>query len=401
MTDSPIIYVTPIDISLPNGPGVNEREFVTALSHMYGKRARFVLPVPRDRSVLEGLGSVRTFRVSGSRAMHAFSELSFLLALLDECRRAKPYIVVARSGALPFALVAFGRLARYPLALKTYGEATLKYLCDQPGWKGWVARRIRGLNMRLADRLLESAFAVDCCTPQLVHRNITHHPTVDRTKFFHVDNATNVERFRPIPIGEARRKLGLEGFSHLIGYAGGVPWERGAVEMIHATAILRPKFPGLGCIVIGGGGQPLDELRALASCLGVGDCCLVMGQMPYEQIPLWVATFDVGIALDLDERMNYVGSSNQKIRQYLACGKPVVATAGANVFLEVERLGRTIRRGDFEGIAGVIEEFLNRDPVATEAEAARARAYAVSELSIESAVRKRVAMWSSLLGKAV
>lgn len=398
MTDRPILYATQIDISLPNGPGVNEREFVAAFARMYGPRARFVLAEPRDRSVLEGLGHVRTFRVAPSRAMHVFSELAFLRALLRESRQTRPVLVVARSGALPLALVAFPHLAKVPVALKTYGEATLKYLCDQPSWKGWVARRIRGVNMRLADSLLGSAMAVDCCTEQLVRRNIEHHPSVDASKFFHVDNATNVDRFKPARSEDARKALGLERFEQLVGYAGGVPWERGAVEMIHGVALLAGKFPRLGCVVIGGSGQPLEALKQLADRLGIGDRCLVLGQIPYEQVPRWVAAFDVGVALDLDERMSYVGSSNQKIRQYLASGKPVIATAGANLFLEQEGLGYTARRGDYDGIARIIEALLLRPASAIEAEAVRARDYAVRELSIQSAIRKRVARWIAQLG---
>ncbi len=401
MNTPQIVYATQIDISLPNGPGVNEREFVSALSRMYGERARFVIAEPSDRSVLQGLSNVRTFRLPGSRAMHFFSELSFFLALLAECKQCHPSLVVSRSGALPFALVAFSRLTKVPLALKTYGEATLKYLCDQPGLKGWVARRIRRLNMALADRLLESALAVDCCTDQLVRRNIAHHSSVDPSKFFHVDNATNVDRFKPESTREARVALGIERFSHVIGYAGGVPWERGAVEMINGVALLGQRFPGLGCVIIGGSGPALDELKRQATNLGVAERCLVLGQIPYEQVPRWIRSFDIGVALDLDERMNYVGSSNQKIRQYLASGKPVIATAGANLFLEEERLGLTVKRGDYREIARIIEGLLLRPPALVEVDAARARSYAVKELSIESAIQKRVARWSSQLGLAL
>lgn len=401
MTKSKIVYATQIDISLPNGPGVNEREFVSALSRMYGERARFVIAEPSDRSVLREITNVRTFASPRFRAMHIFAELSFLRALLAECNECRPDLVVARSGALPFALLALPRLTKVPLALKTYGEATLKYLCDQPGLKGWIARRIRRLNMVLADRLLESALAVDCCTEQLVRRNIAHHPSVDPSKFFHVDNATNVDRFRPEPVGDARATLGLERFSHLIGYAGGVPWERGAIEMINGVALLGQRFPRLGCVVIGGSGQPLEELKRLAAGLGVADRCLMLGQIPYEQVPRWIRAFDIGVALDLDERMNYVGSSNQKIRQYLASGKPVIATAGANLFLEAEGLGLTVKRGDYREVARIIEVLLLRPPALVEADAVRARNYALRELSIESAIQKRVARWSSQLGLAL
>jgi len=43
-----VLYISSVDISQPNGPGVNEREFVVFLSEKLGKRVSFILPKPEN-----------------------------------------------------------------------------------------------------------------------------------------------------------------------------------------------------------------------------------------------------------------------------------------------------------------------------------------------------------------
>ncbi|KFN48878.1 glycosyltransferase [Arenimonas composti] len=388
-----LIYVAPVDISLGNGPGVNEREFVHALARRFGDRARVLLPRPRDPAVLAGLPNVQLYERAGSPLLGWLSQWRMYRLLRREIRRQKPQAVIMRIGQLQFGLAAFARRAGVPIVMKTQGDPSIDYLCRKPGLKGWVARRLRPFNLRVAGTIAQHALAIDCCTPQLVRRNLSWLPGLPADKVFVVDNATNVESFQPGDRFAARARLGLPRDAHIFGYVGGVPWERGGMRIVRAVAALRGRFPDILGVVVGGAGEGLERMRALARELGVEDRCRIVGHVPYDDVPLWVRSFDVGVAMDLPERGDVVGSSNQKIRQYIASGKPVVAAAGINAFIGDEGLGALVDATDQAGFDRAVGEYLGWDEAQRQAFAAKARRYAEEHLSIDAALAMRLAAW--------
>ena len=43
------LYISSVDVSIGNGPGVNEREFVVSLSKLLGKNIKFLIPRPLNK----------------------------------------------------------------------------------------------------------------------------------------------------------------------------------------------------------------------------------------------------------------------------------------------------------------------------------------------------------------
>lgn len=393
MSDLKIIYASTIDVSLPNGPGVNEREFVMALRRRFGDKVGFVLPEPRNRLVLADLPNCSLFRVWPKRLHHMVAEAGLFWKLFSLSRNNELQLIISRCGLLPLGLAAFALTTRTPIALKTHGDPTLKYLCDSGGAKGAAGKLLRPASLALSRFLVRRAIRVDFCTPQLVDRNLKCHPGVEASKFIMVGNATNVDRFKPAPTGPARESLGLPQRWRLVGYVGGVPWERGGRQILRAVAELAAEFPDIGCAIVGGKGAGLDSLKSLARELGVEDRCVLPGEVPYDQVPSWVNSFDIGVAMDLPERAGYVGSSNQKIRQYLACGKPVIAAAGVNEFLEEHGLGVTVAGGDQAGFRDAVRKYLVESPGEKESRSSAARRYAEDFFSVDYTLSQRIQAW--------
>jgi glycosyltransferase involved in cell wall biosynthesis len=352
----------------------------------------FVLPTPAHGAPPQGPARVFHFRAFRARAFYLLNQLQMLRTLLRVYRQTRPSLVVSRCGDLPLGLAVFAQLVKVPIALKTLGDPTMTYLCAKTGYKGVIARALRPLNLWAYQTLIDRAVSVDCCTPQLVARNVNFLRQIDEAKMSVVENATNVERFQP------SGKLGppphpfLEASHPVIGYVGGVPWERGGVQIIKAIARLRSSHPSIVGVVVGGAGPMLEMLRQLARELEVESNCLVVGQVPYEQVARWINWFDIGVAMDLPERAGVVGSSNQKIRQYLACGKPVIASSGVNEFLDENDLGSTVDVTDIKAFVAAIEKILDRNDGA--AMAVRARAYACSHFSIDATLGYRIDKWA-------
>lgn len=391
-----IIYASTVDVSAPNGPGVNEREFVHALMRRFGSKVHFVLPEPATQDALNGIQCCASLFRRRSNAQYLLYQLDFLKTLRRATRRLQPGLVIARAPQLPLGLAAFARGSEFPIALKTQGDPTMKYLCDQPGAKGWVSRRLRGLNIRLARILADRAILIDCCTPQLIRRNIATLGAEYSDKFALVENATNVERFRPISRRECRAQTGVPRDAFVVGYVGGAPWERGGGQIIDAVAALRTRHPRIHGVIVGGKGPGLEQLRKRVRALRVAERCRIVGQVPYDDVPAWVGSFDIGVAMDLVERLDYVGSSNQKIRQYLACGKPVVASAGVNDFLDAHDLGSTVLPTDISTFTELVDAYAMQTEERKREHTLRARRYATENFSIDTALDIRLELWRDL-----
>ena len=116
----------------------------------------------------------------------------------------------------------------------------------------------------------------------------------------------------------------------VIGYFGSIH-EWIDVELIEWLARARPEWTFL---LIGHAAVDVAALRALSNVH-------LIGARPYRTLPAWAKAFDVAI---IPYRMNrQVENANPlKLREYLACGKPIVSVRNA----EIEKFSRWVRIAD-------------------------------------------------------
>jgi len=116
----------------------------------------------------------------------------------------------------------------------------------------------------------------------------------------------------------------------VIGYFGSIH-EWIDVELIEWLARVRPEWSFL---LIGHAAVDVAALRALSNVH-------LIGARPYRTLPAWAKAFDVAI---IPYRMNrQVENANPlKLREYLACGKPIVSVRNA----EIEKFSRWVRIAD-------------------------------------------------------
>ena len=389
-----ILYVSSVDISRPDGPGVNEREFVNVLCETFGERVHLILP--QTESVVELDPQLVTFvRPTPRTIWHFLHEIKVLNAIRSVRSSKRIDLIVTRIGLLPLGLALYALTKKIPVVVRVLGDPTLKYLRQKKNLKGLFAKIMRYPHQWMARIIVSRAIAVDSCTPQLVKRNQAF-LRIDERKITHIDNATNTKRFRPVPKNVARKQTGLEAFDPIIGFVGGKPWERGGIQMIEALPYLTKNYPNIGCIIVGGG-EELEELRRFAMKLHVLEHCVLPGLVPYADVPIWINSFDVGIAFDLSDRMHYVGNSNQKIRQYIACGKPVISTPTGNAFLEESGLGTLVRYEYIPDFVAALRKWIDKTEQEKKEHTKKAVEFAKKYLSVEKAFADRIDFWSQRL----
>jgi glycosyltransferase involved in cell wall biosynthesis len=388
-----VLYVSSVDVSVGNGPGVNEREFICALHAAIGPRAHFLIPKP-EHDVPDLPLEACTF----TRPHRRHHPLHFIAHAWSKVRRARELLarrhfdlMVFRLDVLPVAALLITRKCGTPYALKTLGQNSLKIL-DSRG--GWVGRSLKGLNRWMVRRVVSGAIVADSVT-ELQAEFLADGLGEDPGRIVCVDNAVNMNRFARTSPELARGELGLESFDPVIGYVGSRPAERGGLALVEAAAVLSGKYPRLGVLIVGDG-PGMERLRIRARELGVEERCVLTGYVPFDRVPLHINALDVAVSIsELEDRR---AASELKVRQYLACGKPVVISPGGNDFVASEELGSVVDPSDPEAIAEALDRWLALSPAACAEFAERAEQYMRRHLSMESAIARRFSLWRERLG---
>jgi len=135
---------------------------------------------------------------------------------------------------------------------------------------------------------------------------------------------------------DARHRLGLDHDGLYIGFVGGFfPWH-GLDTLVEAMTMICRECPVVKLLLVGDG-HTRPALQALVRQRGLEDAVSFVGRVGFEEVPWWIGASDVCVVLHRPVRF-YPGDS-MKLWEYLACARPVIATAGEGYGDVVEKLG--------------------------------------------------------------
>ena len=184
----------------------------------------------------------------------------------------------------------------------------------RPGW------------MTLAERLgeipsLRDADLVACVSAEVAREVQRRGVPVERVIV--TPNGVDTLRFRPKPEGrQIRRTLRLED-RFVVGWAGSFRAFHGLELALHALAELRSSKPPISLLLLGDGQERAAlELRAKTEGL---DNVVFAGSVPYERMPDYLSACDAGLVLSPPNGAFHF--SPVKLREYMACGLPVIGHA--------------------------------------------------------------------------
>ena len=394
-----ILYASSVDISLPKGPSVNEREFCWGLHKLLGDRISYLIPTPR-----KNINELLEYQVHFLKKCDYRNPCQFLLHQMDFSKKfrytvaSKKFdIIVTRLGLLPIGFYIGVQALDIPFVIKHLTASfDLTSIEDNKIIK-YIKRTVSIMSKAVTSKIVKTTLAVD--TPTMAHfQAIVRSYKMDPDAIMLIENAINTARFRLIDKYAARAKCSLDRFDPIIGYVGGRPWERGGEEMLSVAPKIIKRFPNAGFVIVGGG-NGLDPLVKRIHKAGLGKYFHCPGIVDYDDVPVYINAFDIGIAFPRAYRFNLVGNSNQKIRQYIACGKPVVTTPGDNDFITNNKLGSVVNTKDIEGIVDALLRWLSLNENERKNHAYKSVAFARENFSIEKAVSKRIEFWNYWLGK--
>jgi glycosyltransferase involved in cell wall biosynthesis len=223
--------------------------------------------------------------------------------------------------------------------------------------EGSFSFRSRNFFRRLG---FDSATAIVVQTP-LLKKIISRHTA---TPVHVIPNGADPELFRPgAGTADLRRRLGLVG--EVVGFAGAFhPWH-GAPDLVEAFA--RMDRPGTQLLMIGGGGDDLDKCRALARREGVESRVIFTDQVPYAELPGYLDLCDV-LAAPFSPKKDQKRAAvfdryglwwcPLKLFEYMAMGKPVVASSVGVIPEYLAGAGLLYPEGDTAALADRLDALL-------------------------------------------
>ena len=209
---------------------------------------------------------------------------------------------------------------------------------------------------------------------------------ISRERLTVIPNGVDLGRFSPL-MESPRHDTGL-----VVGALSNLRPEKGLVQLLHAVATVRERWPEVRLVIWGEGSQR-HELEGLVASLNLAASVKLPGSTEFPEVAL--RDLDVFVLPSLSE------ACSNGLMEAMATGLPVIATSvgGNPEHVDDEVTGLLVPPGDFPALAKAIARL-----VEDRAWAARlgqqARAYAQSMLGMDRMVARTEALYVQALGRA-
>jgi len=269
----------------------------------------------------------------------------------------RPDAIYLRQALFEIFLPIIARFFRVPYVIEKNGimEDELR----SRGFNEIVIKMLRlaeEINFRLSDKII--------CVTEGIKREIARRYRVNEGKLVVIPNGANIELFRPLDKHECRRKLGLERDAFYIGFVGSfAPWQGLEVLIEAAKQVKEQGYSQIRYILVGDGEQE-SILRQKVQEYKLEQEILFTGRVAYQEVVYYINACDVAVAPFTKKRNAIIGLSPLKLFEYLACGRPVIASRvdGVKDVIEEGECGYLFEAGDAEELAKrIIQSYQERE----------------------------------------
>jgi glycosyltransferase involved in cell wall biosynthesis len=245
--------------------------------------------------------------------------------------------------------------------------------------------------MLLLERWTFRAADVSLATNESYRRIAIERGRMPAERVFVVRSGPSLERMRIQPPDERLKR----GRRYLVGYVGVMGKQEGIDYLLRV--VQRIVF-GLGRSDIHfglvGGGTSLEEMKALAAGMGIGDYVTFTGRVPDAEMLAMLNSADVCVNPDVANEMNDQSTMN-KIMEYMALGKPMVQFDLTEGRRSAQQASLYARRNDPFDFAAKLVELLD-DPARRAAMGAFGRRRVLNELEWRHEAPKLLAAYDAL-----
>lgn len=359
------------------------------------KYSDVVLFAPGQKSVNRALSGVKYVPVIDNKYLVQPSyEFMLSFYLLYSCIKNRPDVLYLRQNSFPFFPIILCKVLKIPSVVEVNGLVLDELKVNNSksfAYRifSYLALRSEKLNYRYCNRIVS---VTDKLRDELVSLY-----AVSEDKIFVINNGANTDLFKPLDREQVKAELGLEGSKTYVCFVGHLAAWQGVEFLIYASPLILDKCPDVRFLVVGDGAMK-NKLLEITSELGLLDKFIFTGRVPYESVPLYINAADICVAPFIKGRNSKIGLSALKTYEYLACGKPIVASSipGVKDLIELSGGGISVSPEDPEELAvAVIKLILNENARALMGE--KGRKYVVENHSWNGVARKILDMCSEII----
>jgi len=181
-----------------------------------------------------------------------------------------------------------------------------------------------------------------------------------------IPNGTDTDRFRPLDRTVCRKHLGIDVETKVVGFVGTFVPHQGLKYLIDSSSFIMEKSPGVIFLIVGDG-PVRNDIMNMVQAMGVEEHFLFPGAVPQEETVFYINAMDVCVAPFTRSRNEHIGLSPLKIYDYMACGKPVVASdiKGVGDLLQEYEVGIPVTPDDPDFLARGVLLALNDQELAS------------------------------------
>jgi len=305
-------------VASKDGQYVHVAEIVNALRDL-GHSVTVVEPKSTQRKEFgTGSGLVKNIRRYLPGFIHEFAEFCYglidYLQLAKEIRRKKPDIIYERYNLFFISGILAKKYFRIPLILEVNAPLYEERSNNEGISLGWLAKWSEDFAWKNADHCLPvtAVLAERIAIRGVKHGHITVIPNGVNQKEFPagIDPKAIVERYAL----KEKLVLGFTGFVR--------EWHR--LDLV-LDQIAKHHSEAWHLLIVGDG-PDRKRLEHIASSLKIDHKITFTGIVPREEMPLYVASFDIALQPDV---VDY--ASPLKLFEYLALGKAVLAPDRPNI----------------------------------------------------------------------
>jgi glycosyltransferase involved in cell wall biosynthesis len=230
--------------------------------------------------------------------------------------RLKPDIVYIRDIKFTILPVLLSRLNNVPCILEVNG------LLDEAlnvrrvsAWTFWILNTFHRWNIRNAGHIVTVTNGI--------RKEILLRYGISNEKISIINNGVDLTQFSPMDKKLAIKKTGLSQAYKYIGFIGGLfPWH-GLDQLIEAAPHVLKNEPRARFVIVGAGLME-QRLKKMLSFRNLQRKFIFTGSVPFHMVPSYINAFDVCIVFFKKVRKD--PGDPIKLYEYLACGRPVVAS---------------------------------------------------------------------------
>jgi len=349
-----------VNIYSRTGDAVHVRELVSNLAALGNKISLVVgfdVNSKEDISFLENDPNVNIYYAKNPRFKYPRSkDISILSLCSNLAKNDSPNIIYERNFSCRIGSI-LSRTLRIPLVVEINGlvdeEAEMQGRSISLA-KKFIGKTLRQIFFMQPDRIVTVS--------EGIKKEINKQYRIPLNKIYVVPNGADIRKFKPMNRNEIMKELGLSSHFKYICFVGNLaPWQ-GVDHLIRTAPLILEKCPKTRFLIVGDGIMKAD-LEKLAGEYNVRKQFLFIGSVPFDMVPLYINASDICVAPFTRERNEKIGLSPLKIYEYLACGKPIVASnvKGVADLLEKSKGGIVVSFEDPRGFANVILSLLKNE----------------------------------------